>query len=50
MSTTHLMFSDFNKTIHSQRYPRVTQKVIEEQHLHTDFDSVIVEAKAFYKL
>jgi len=50
--TTHMMFQDYSKTLHSQKYPRVTSKVIETQHsnIMQDIDDWTNEARAFYGL
>ena len=51
-STTHIMFQDYSKTLHSQKYPRVTQKIIESQHAEilVDIDDWTNEARAKYHL
>jgi len=50
LSTTHLMFSDFNKRLTATKPKRTTLKVVEEQHALVDVAEVIAEAKLFYKL
>jgi hypothetical protein len=47
---THTMYQDFSKRLESVKYPRVTSKVIETQHAKHDIQSLIEEAKTFYKL
>ena len=51
-STTHIMFQDYSKTLHSQKYPRVTQKIIESQHAEilVDIGNFLNEARAQYHL
>ena len=51
-STIHMMFEDYSKTLHSQKYPRVTSKVIESQHAEVlvDIDGWVNEARAKYHL
>jgi hypothetical protein len=50
MSTTHALFSDFNKLIQRETCSRVTEKVLESFHNQIDVANVIKQAKEFYKL
>jgi len=49
-STTHALFSDFNKQVQATPCSRVTEKVLEEFHNKVDVADVITQAKEFYKL
>jgi hypothetical protein len=51
-SVTYAIFEDYSKTLHSQKYPRVTQKIIESQHAEilVDIDDWVNEARAKYGL
>lgn len=51
-SVTYAIFQDYAKTLHSQKYPRVTSKVIELQHaeLLVDINDWVNEARAKYGL
>ena len=51
-SVTYAIFEDYSKTLHSQKYPRVTSKVIESQHAEilVDIDDWVNEARAKYRL
>ena len=52
ISVVHMVFQDYSKTLHLQKYPRVTQKVIETQHneILKDIDAWTNEARAQYGL
>ena len=47
---THVMFQDFNIRLEHSNHKRITCKVVEQQHNTLDFDSVKLQALAFYKL
>ena len=47
---THIMFQDFSIRLEHSNPTRVTAKVVEQQHNILDFDSVKLQALAFYKL
>lgn len=51
-SVTYALFEDYMKTLHAQKYPRVTAKVIEAQHaaIMQDIDNWVNEARAQYGL
>ena len=49
MFVTHMMYQDFNKTINSSFPKRVTQKLIEAQHIGTVVENIVEEVKTFYK-
>lgn len=50
MSTTHELFSDYNKQLSKNEYKRATLKVLEGQHNSVNIDEVIADARAFYSL
>ena len=45
---THMMFQDFSERLLENKYGRVTEKVIREQHGLVDLESVVGVAKKFY--
>jgi hypothetical protein len=47
---THVMYQDFSIRSEHSNPKRVTAKVVEHQHNTLDFDSVKLQALAFYKL
>jgi len=47
---THVMFQDFSIRLEHSNPKRVTAKVVEQQHNTLNFDSVKLQALAFYKL
>jgi hypothetical protein len=47
---THVMFQDFSIRLEHSNPKRITCKVVEQQHNTLDFDSVKLQALAFYKL
>jgi hypothetical protein len=47
---THVMHQDFNIRIKDSIPKRVTAKVVEQHHNSIDFDSVKLQALAFYKI
>lgn len=49
MFITHTMFQDYSKTIEASYPKRVTQKVVETQHIGTVVENIIAEVKGFYQ-
>ena len=47
---THVMYQDFNIRLEHSNPKRVTARVVEQQHNTLDFDSVKLQALAFYNL
>jgi len=47
---THMLLTDFNKVCKSTTHKRITSKIVDAQHDSIDMDTVIADAKAFYKL
>ncbi len=47
---THVMYQDFNIRLECSNPKRVTSKIVEQQHNAIDFNSVELQALAFYKL
>jgi hypothetical protein len=47
---THVMLQDFSIRLEHSNPKRITCKVVEQQHNTLDFDSVKLQALAFYKL
>ena len=46
----HALYKDFSRRLEGTKYPRITSKVVEEQHNRHNIEALALEARAFYGL